>query len=290
MKEQKTLTVAIIGEPNAGKSTLVNQLVGMEISIVTHKVQTTRESIKGILTEGDTQIVFLDTPGIFEPDRTLEKAIVSNALSSLKGADIICLMIDLKSMQAKSYLALIEKVQPLHKPIYAIINKIDLVAKENILPLIEELSAKNVFIEIFPISALKNKGVEHFKKFLMAQAKPGAWLFPEDEATDRNVRTIAEDITRKHAYLHLHKELPYSLKVETEKWEEGEKSVKIYQCIYLLKQSQKAIALGTNGAKLKDIGMRSRHEIAKLLGKKVHLFLYVKVRENWIEREFASNK
>lgn len=290
MNEQKSLTVAIIGEPNAGKSTLVNQLVGMEISIVTHKVQTTRENIKGILTEGDTQIVFLDTPGIFEPDRTLEKAIVANALSSLKEADVICMMIDLKGMQSGSYLTLIEKVKSLKKPIYAIINKIDLVAKENILPLINELSEKNFFVEIFPISALKNKGIEHFKKFLMKEAKPGAWHFVEDEATDRNVRTIAEDITRKHAYLHLHKELPYSLKVETEKWEEFETSVKIYQCIYLLKQSQKAIALGTNGAKLKDIGIRARHDIAKLLGKKVHLFLYVKVRENWIEKEFASTK
>ncbi|MCE2993249.1 MAG: GTPase Era [Candidatus Jidaibacter sp.] len=287
--ETKLLSVAIVGEPNAGKSTLLNTLIGENISIVTHKVQTTRENIRGICTLDKTQIVFIDTPGIFSASRVLEKAIVSNALSAFDDADIICLIIDVHKLKGKTYLDIIQKLKGTKRPVYAIINKVDMVAKETLLPMIGELSELGVFEEIFPISALKDIGVDHFKKFLMSKAVPSDWMFAEDEITDKPIRFIAEEITREQAFFLLHAELPYSLKVETEKWEETEDSVKIYQCIFVNKQSQKVIALGTKGSKIKAIGQRSRKKISELLGKPVHLFLYIKVREDWIEREFSEH-
>lgn len=284
--ETKLLTVAIIGEPNAGKSTLLNTLIGEEISIVTHKVQTTRENIRGICNIDKTQIVFIDTPGIFNATRTLEKAIVGNALGALDETDLVCVIIDLNKLKSKGYLNIIERIKKSKKPIYALINKVDLIEKTKLLPMIAELSQTGLFEEIFPISALKNQGVPHFKEFLISKAIPSPWIFEEDEITDKPMRFIAEEVTREQAFILLHEELPYSLKVETEKWEETLSAVKIYQCILLNKQSQKIIALGTHGNKIKEIGERSRKKIALLLGKTVHLFLYIKVREDWIEREF----
>lgn len=287
--ETKLLSVAIVGEPNAGKSTLLNTLIGENISIVTHKVQTTRENIRGICTIDKTQIVFIDTPGIFTASRTLEKAIVSNALASFDDADIICLIIDVNKLKGKTYIEIIEKLKGTRRPIYAIINKVDMVAKETLLPMMQELAELGVFQEIFPISALKDVGVEHFKNFLMSKAAPSDWMFDGDEITDKPIRFIAEEITREQAFFLLHAELPYSLKVETEKWEETDEEIKIYQCIFVNKQSQKIIALGTKGSKIKAIGQRSRKKISELLGKPVHLFLYIKVREDWIDREFSEH-
>ncbi len=286
MHNKKSLIIALIGEPNSGKSTLLNALIGEKVSIVTHKVQTTRFNIKGILNEGDTQLVFIDTPGLFDAKRPLEKAIFRNAINSFEEADIICLMFDINKLKNASYRNVLNFTKNIKKPLFAIINKIDLIPKEELLPTIQMLADEKIFSEIIPLSALKKTGLERVTKFFVSQAKPGPWYYEEDEITDQSVKSICEEITREQTFIQLHQEIPYSLKVETEKWEETEDSVSIYQAIFVVKDSQKVIALGKNGSKIKDIGKRARFEMGKLLGKKVHLFLYIKVRENWIERDF----
>ncbi len=287
MSNQKSLVIALIGEPNAGKSTLLNALVGEKISIVTHKVQTTRHKIRGIINEGDTQLVFIDTPGLFNAKRTLERAIVKAATTSFEEADIVCLMFDVNRLKGDAYKEVLNFVRHIHKPLFAIINKIDLLPKDEILPLIQKLADENIFKEIIPLSALKSSGVDRITKFFVSQAKEGPWHYLEDEITDQPIRNICEEITREQAFIQLHQEIPYSLKVETELWEETDTSVTIHQAIFVVKETQKTIALGKGGSKIKEIGKRARLEIGKLLGKKVHLFLYIKVREDWIERDFS---
>ncbi len=282
----KLLKVAIIGEPNAGKSTLLNKIIGQNISIVTHKVQTTREVIRGIYTNGETQIVFLDTPGIFNAERNLEKYIVSNAMSSFEEADVVCLIMDLRKINSGSHAAILKAIKDLNKPIIGLINKIDMVKRNDILPLIQKLSEEFGFAEIVPMSAEKGDGVKRYLEVLEKYAYDDMHIYSEDEITDKPIRFIAEEITRKHAFLHLHKELPYSLKVETEKWDEFDDEVKIYQTIYLVKDSQKNIAVGKGGTKIKMIGTDARKEIQQLIDKKVHLYLYIKVREEWMEKDF----
>ncbi|MDF3047175.1 MAG: GTP-binding protein Era [Candidatus Midichloriaceae bacterium] len=289
VNNQKSLTVALIGEPNAGKSTLLNALVGEKVSIVTHKVQTTRHNIKGVVTEGETQIIFIDTPGLFDAKRTLEKAIVKSAKTSFEEADIVCLMFDVNKLKADLHKDILSFVKSTRKPLFAIINKTDLVTKDEILPLIQKLSDENIFQEIIPISAMNESHVERIKDFLKSHAQPGPWHYEDGEITDQSIRNICEEITREQAFILLHQEIPYSLKVETEMWEEEGELVTIHQALFVVKESQKAIALGKGGIKIKEIGKRARYHIGKLLDKKVRLFLYIKVREDWIERDFGSH-
>ena len=288
MNNQKSITIALIGEPNAGKSTLINALVGQKISIVTHKVQTTRHKIRGVVNEGDTQLVFIDTPGLFMPKRTLEKAIVRAATSSFEEADIVCMLFDINRLISNHHKDALEFIKNVKKPLFAIINKIDLVDKDKLLPLIKSLADECIFQEIIPLSAIKNSGIKRITNFFLSQATEGPWQFIDEEITDQSVRSICEEITREQAFIQLHQELPYSLKVETEKWEEGELTLSIHQTIFVTKDSQKIIALGKGGAKIKEIGRRARMEIAKLIGKRISLYLYIKVREDWIERDFSK--
>lgn len=286
MSNQKSLNIALIGEPNAGKSTLINSFVGQKISIVSHKVQTTRHKIKGVVNIDDTQLVFIDTPGLFVPSHTLEKTIVKNAISAFDEADIICMVFDANRISNNYYQSVLEFIKNVKIPIYALINKIDLINEDELLPLIKKLDEEGLFAEIIPISAIKVKDVNRVTKFLLSKAILGPWQFIDDEITDQTIRSMCEEITREQVFLHLHQELPYSIKVETEKWEEGSLMVSIYQVIYVMKNSQKIIVLGKNGTKIKEIGKRSRQEISKLIDKKINLYLYVKIKEDWIERDF----
>lgn len=284
----KLITVALVGEPNAGKSTLLNSLVGEKVSIVTHKVQTTRKNIRGIVNSGNTQIVFIDTPGIFQPDRTLERAIVKEATTSFDEADIICIIIDAKTFSEERLEFLLSKVKNSGKPLVAVLNKADLVyPRENMLPILKVLSDKNIFSEFFAISALNNQGVDKLISVLCKNAIESDWIYEEDQISDKSLREICEEITREKAYLLLHEEIPYSLKIETDKWDEDEERAEIYQTIFVTKENQKMIVLGKAGSKIKEIGKQARFEMSKLIGKKVSLYLFVKVREDWIEKDFG---
>lgn len=289
MKKQKkkSCVIALVGKPNVGKSSLLNALIGERISIVTHKVQTTRSNIRGILNIQNTQLIFIDTPGLFKAARPLEKALVKNAVRSFDEANIICVLFDVKKLALDSLEPLKNYLKTSKKKCYAILNKIDVIEKSKLLEITKQLSSEHLFEEIFMLSALKGDGLEHFKEFLVKKAKVGEWLFDEDQLTDVPMRSIAEEITREQAFLLLHNELPYSLKIETDNWEEKKgDSVKIHQTLFVLKESQKIIALGKQGIKIKEISRRSRLRIEKLIGKKTHLFLHVKVA-NWIERDFS---
>ncbi len=287
---KKCLTVALVGESNAGKSTLLNELVGHKVSIVTHKVQTTRNNIRGVTNIGDTQLIFIDTPGIFNPEGTLEKAIVNQALTAFDQADIICIVFDARRVGHPVLPTIHDYAQKSGKKCYALINKVDLVTKEKLMPSLQYVYDLGIFTEVFPISALKAYGTKHFMEFLLKQAPQGDWHFIEEEMTDQPSKTLAEEITREQAYLLLHEEIPYSLKVETEQWEDLDNGdVKIYQSIFVNKSTQKPIVLGKNGEKIKEIGQRARKEISRVLNTKVHLFLHVKVREDWIEKDFGNS-
>jgi GTP-binding protein Era len=287
-EKSKFSLIALVGEPNVGKSTLVNAMVGEKISIVTHKVQTTRNNIRGILKYKNAQLVLIDSPGIFEPSRKLEKAIVSNAMAALEEADSVCVLFDARNFKLEAFLSIKERVKKLGKPCYAIINKVDLIEKSLVLPIIQELNDLGIFKEIFPISALKNLGTNKLIEFLYEQAKEGEWFFDPEQLTDISQSTLAEEITREKAFLLLHQEIPYSLKVETDKWEEGKDgSLTIHQSIFVMKESQKVIALGKGGEKIKQIGSQARYELSKLFNCKVNLFLFIKVREDWIEKDYS---
>jgi GTP-binding protein Era len=289
---KRSAFIAVIGAPNAGKSTLVNALVGAKVSIVTQKVQTTRARIRGILVDGDAQLVFTDTPGIFQPRRRLDRAMVAAAWESLEGADAIILVVDaaaqlsgpskstadtdaiiaaLKSRGAKATLAL---------------NKIDRVARPELLKLIADMSERGVFDETFLISAENGDGLKDLKAHLLAQAKPGEWHFPEDQLSDISDRLMAAEITREKVFKRLHQELPYESTVETTAWTRTKKGgLKIEQTIYVSRESQRPIVLGKGGATLKAIGEAARKELTDLLGETVHLFLTVTVREGWAEEK-----
>ncbi len=276
--------VAVLGAPNAGKSTLVNALVGQKVAIVSPKAQTTRARLMGIAIEGEAQLLLVDTPGIFEPERRLDRAMVAAAWGGTEGADLIALVIDgSKKLNSKTR-ALIDQVARRSEPKVIVLNKVDAAAKESLLGLASELQAALDPEEIFMISALSGDGVAALKTTLAKRMPEGPWHFPEDQVSDATDRMIAAEITREQLYHQLHNELPYASAVETEKYEERrDGSVAIYQQIRVARDTQKAIVVGAKGARLKQIGEKARLEIGELLGKKVHLFLHVKVDPRWEE-------
>ena len=278
--------VALIGEPNAGKSTLLNRMVGAKVSIVTHKVQTTRARIRGVAMEDETQIVFVDTPGLFKPRRRLDRAMVAAAWGGASDADIVVLMIEAHRGITNGVQAIIEELAKLKQTrrVLLAINKIDRVESETLLSLTEQMNGLYPFLETFMISAEKGHGVGDLKGWLAKHLPDGPWLYPEDQIADLPLRMIAAEITREKLTLRLHQELPYQLTVETENWEERKDgSARIDQVIYVMRDGHKGILLGNKGDTIKKISMASRAELETLLERKVHLFLQVKVREGWLE-------
>ena len=274
--------VALIGAPNAGKSTLVNQLVGAKVSIVTHKVQTTRAIVRGIATHNNAQIVFVDTPGIFKPRRRLDTAMVTTAWGGAKDADIVLVLIDAERGIKGDADAILERLKDVRQPMVLILNKVDRVAPESLLELAKAANERVGFQRTFMISALTGSGCKDLLDYLAEALPAGPWYYPEDQISDLPMRQLAAEITREKLYLRLHQELPYSSHIETEKWEEKKDgSVRIEQVIYVERDSQKKIVLGHKGETIRSIGQASRAEIAGILEQKVHLFLFVKVRENW---------
>ena len=274
--------VALIGAPNAGKSTLVNRLVGAKVSIVTHKVQTTRAIVRGIATHDNAQIVFVDTPGIFKPRRRLDTAMVTTAWGGAKDADIVLVLIDAERGIKGDADALLDKVATAPQPKVLILNKVDRVKPETLLELSKAANERVEFRRTFMVSALTGSGCKDLLDYLAETLPEGPWYYPEDQISDLPMRQLAAEITREKLYLRLHQELPYSSHVETEKWEEKQNgSVRIEQVIYVERDSQKKIALGKNGDAIKAISMASRKELSEILEQPVHLFLFVKVRENW---------
>ncbi len=276
--------VAIIGAPNVGKSTLVNALVGSKVTIVTPKVQTTRTVIRGIAIEGDAQLIFVDTPGIFAPRRRLDRAMVAMAWSGAHDADIVALMVDAKRGLDDETTAIAAKLADVRATRILILNKVDLVAKPALLGLTREANAVMEFAATFMVSAQSGDGVAEVKRWLAAHVPPGPWHYPEDQISDAPMRALAAEITREKIYLRLHQELPYRSTVETDAWKElPDGSARIEQTIFVERESQRKIVLGKGGQAIKAIGAEARKEIARLIEKPVHLFLFVKVRENWAD-------
>jgi len=283
---------AIIGAPNAGKSTLVNALVGSKVAIVSPKVQTTRMSVRGVALVGDTQIIFIDTPGIFKPRRRLDRAMVDSAWAGAGEADCIVLLADAeelatnpKGLAASDTHAIIEALRADKRKAVLALNKIDGMKRTDLLPLVQQLSGEGDFENVFLISALKGDGIGDVKTWVASRMPEGPWLYPEEQAADIPSRLLAAEITREKIYLRLHDELPYACAVESEKWEERKDgSVKIDQTIYVQREGQKAIVLGKGGAMIKLIGEMSRKELEELFQRRVHLFLFVKVQEDWSEQ------
>jgi GTPase len=274
--------IALIGAPNAGKSTLINALVGTKVTIVSHKVQTTRTLLRGIAIEGDAQLVFIDTPGIFTPKRRLDRAMVSTAWAGAHDADIVGVLIDAKRGIDTEAGALLDGLAAVSQPRVLIINKVDLIDKPALLALTQLANARTNFTATFMISALTGDGVADFKRWLAAEVPAGPWHYPEDQITDAPLRQLAAEITREKLYLRLHQELPYQSTVETASWQERKDgSVRIEQTIFVERESQRKIVLGKGGQTIKAIGAAARREIAEVIEQPVHLFLFVKVREDW---------
>ncbi len=274
--------VALIGATNAGKSTLVNRLVGAKVSIVSHKVQTTRAVVRGIAIHDKTQIVFMDTPGIFKPRRRLDRAMVTSAWGGAKDADIILLLIDSERGIKGDAEKILEGLKEVKQPKILALNKVDRVKPEVLLQLTAQANEIVAFDHTFMISATTGSGCDDLMNHLANALPAGPWYYPEDQISDLPMRQLAAEITREKLFLRLHQELPYSSHVETEKWEERKDgSVRIEQVIYVERDSQKKIALGKGGEAIKAISMAARREISEILEQPVHLFLFVKVRENW---------
>jgi GTP-binding protein Era len=278
--------VALIGEPNAGKSTLLNRMVGQKVSIVTHKVQTTRARIRGVAIEGDAQIIFVDTPGLFRPRRRLDRAMVAAAWSGAADADVVVLLVEAHrgiTPGVEDILANLAE-RAAGRPVALAINKIDRVKRPELLALAKALNERFDFVRTFMISAEKGDGVDDLKRWLADEMPEGPWLYPEDQIADLPLRMLAAEITREKLMLRLHDELPYQLTVETERWEERKDgSVRIDQVVYVARETHKGIALGRRGETIKAVGQAARAELEEMLGRRVHLFLTVKVRPRWEE-------
>ncbi|MBB4392220.1 GTP-binding protein Era [Bradyrhizobium sp. CIR48] len=274
--------VALIGAPNVGKSTLVNALVGAKVTIVSRKVQTTRALIRGIVIENNAQIILVDTPGIFLPKRRLDRAMVSTAWSGAHDADLVCVLLDAKTGIDEEAEAILTKAASVNHEKILVINKVDLVQREKLLALAQAANERMKFARTFMIAAISGDGVDDIRKTLAEMVPPGPFLYPEDQMSDAPMRQLAAEITREKIYQKLHQELPYQSTVETDKWEERkDKSVRIEQTIFVERESQRKIVLGKGGATIKSIGADSRKELMQILDVPVHLFLFVKVRENW---------
>jgi GTP-binding protein Era len=274
--------VALIGAPNAGKSTLVNALVGSKVSIVTPKVQTTRALLRGIAMAGQSQIILVDTPGIFAPNRRLDRAMVTTAWSGANDADIVAALIDAKRGMSDGDMEMLGKLAELRKPKVLVLNKVDAVEKPPLLDLAAQANAAAHFDATFMLSALRGEGVADLRAWLASHVPQGPWHYPEDQIADAPARALAAEITREKLFLRLHQELPYQSTVETDVWKEmRDGSVRVEQTIYVERESQRKIVLGKNGQTIKAIGSESRRELIELFEHPVHLFLFVKVREGW---------
>ena len=282
---QKTALVSLIGPPNAGKSTLLNKILGEKVSIVSHKVQTTRTRVRGILTQDETQLVFTDTPGLFKPKKKLEKAIVQAAVDGISDADALCVILD-SSYRTLSDWENVQKFLPekSRHPIYLVLNKIDKIDTKDLLELSQKINGEYEFKATFMLSAQNGSGVDDLVKTLMEEAKEEPWLYPENQLTDLPNRLMSAEITREHLFHNLHQELPYNLTVETEEWENFENGdVKISQVIYVTRSGHKGIILGKQGETLKRISIAARKELEELLERRVHLKIFIKVREKWMD-------
>jgi GTP-binding protein Era len=276
--------VALIGAPNAGKSTLTNALVGSKVTIVSRKVQTTRAMVRGIAIVGNAQLVLMDTPGIFAPKRRLDRAMVTTAWGGAQDADIVALLIDAKKGIDEEADAILGKLDEVRQPKVLVLNKIDIADKPALLVLAEKINAKAKFDATFMLSAANGSGVEDLKNWLAVHSPAGPWHYPEDQISDAPMRALAAEITREKLFNRLHQELPYQATVETDSWKDlRDGSARVEQTIYVERESQRKIVLGAGGATIKAIGAEARKEIAELAEQKVHLFLFVKVREGWSE-------
>jgi GTP-binding protein Era len=277
--------VAVVGPANAGKSTLVNALVGAKVTIVSRKVQTTRSPVRGIVIEGASQLVFVDTPGIFEPRRRLDRAMVATAWARAADADAVVLVVDAAKGVDPGVEGVADKLAEVGLPRILVLNKVDRVAeKDKLLGLVDALSARVAFDRVFMVSALTGDGVADLKAHLAAGAPEGPWLYPEDELSDMPERLLAAEVTRERIYDRLHDELPYETTVETTSWKDlKDGSVRIEQTIFVARESQKGIVVGTGGQTIKALSSEARTELSRLLGRPVHLFLFVKVRQRWDE-------
>lgn len=279
---QRCGLVAVLGAPNAGKSTLVNALVGQKVAIVSPKAQTTRVRLMGVAIEGDTQLLLVDTPGIFEPKRRLDRAMVQAAWGGAEGADVLALVVDAKGGLGSKVTTIAEAIKDRREPKYLILNKVDLADKGKLLLHAEKLTGMVAFDEVFFVSASTGDGLPELKAHLAARMPEGPWHFPEDQVSDATERSLASEVTREQLYLQLHAELPYASAIETEQYLEREDgSVEIHQQILVERPTQRAIVLGKGGARIKEIGARARAELSGIMGRPVHLYLHVKVRPGW---------
>lgn len=282
---QRCGTVSIIGAPNAGKSTLMNKAVGAKISIVSRKVQTTRTRVLGIVPQGQTQIIFIDTPGVFRAKKTLEKAMVGSALDAAKDGDIVLHLVDVTRKTCREDNASLIQSLPKNAPVYLILNKVDAIAKADLLPLAKDLHERFDYDRSFMISALKGQGVNDLMSALADALPEGPWHYDEDQMTTTPMRMLAAEITREKIFQQLYQEIPYAVMVETEKWEPFDNgALKLHQIITVERDSQKAIILGKGGAQIKKIGQQAREELQDMLGQPVHVKLFVRVQEDWQER------
>ena len=281
--EQHFAFIAVLGATNAGKSTLVNRLTGAKVSIVSPKAQTTRCRIRGIVVENNTQLVLVDTPGIFKAKRRFDRAMVASALTESEEADLRMLVVDAKKGIDKDTTNIIQLLQKNNKKAVLVLNKIDLVSKEALLPLIQRLNESPVFTETFMVSAQTGEQTEELKKYLLSVAPEGAWLFPDDNLSDLPNRLFAAEITREKLFLYLQQELPYTLAVTTTKWEETKTGIRIEQTVFVERDGLKPMIIGKNGSMLKKIGESARRDLSRLLETNVHLFLTVRVKENWAD-------
>lgn len=274
--------VALIGAPNAGKSTLINRLVGSKVSIVTHKVQTTRSIIRGIVMAGETQLVLVDTPGIFVPKRRLDRAMVTTAWGGAKDADLVGLLIDARKGIDEQAEAILNGLSDVRQTKFLIVNKIDLVPREALLEISKAANDQVAFDRTFMVSALSGDGVDDLIPYMAENSPAGPWMYPLDQLSDLPLRQLASEITREKIFLRLHEELPYSSTVETERWkEQKDGSARIEQVVFVERDTHKKILIGKNGQTIKAISQAAREELADLLGHPVHLFLFVKVRRKW---------
>jgi GTPase len=296
MSEQRCAVVAVLGAPNAGKSTLVNALVGAKVAAVTQKVQTTRALVRGIAMRGDVQLVLIDTPGVFAPKRRLDRAMVAAAWSALEGADAIIHVVDAAAhapgekktgadaRAVEDAARIAAKLKELGLASILVLNKVDAIARPALLEITRQLVEQGLYTDVFMVSAKRGDGVEDIARTLAERAPAGPWLFPEDQTMDAPARVLAAEITREKAMLRLHDELPYDLIVETDAWEERKDgSAKIDQTLYVARESQRKIAIGAKGQTIKTIGELARKEMEDAFDRRIHLFLHVKVREGWSE-------